>query len=175
MQGCRRSVDTGGKDKHSRSQPPTQNSAQSFWWQPWFQSLWSFSDYRASIIGISTGPQWTHMYVSMSVAAKYATKSKCLSMPGKRSRLPWRHHHGHGKASPCRLLIIVLDRRFGSGSGSEPNGCHTGGPGCQSTWTINSGTVWWETSNASEFGEMLVGCSAGRFVDSYTASVFAAW
>jgi len=46
-----------------------------------------------------TGQQWTCTYIGTSAAAKYATESKHLGMPGMGSIYPSRHHHGHGKAS----------------------------------------------------------------------------
>ena len=41
------------------------------------------------------------------------------------------------------VLATVPDRLFGSGSGPNPNRGQIAGPGCQSTRTVNSGTVRW--------------------------------
>jgi len=52
-------------------------------------------------LGISTSQQWTRMYVGMTAAERYATKSKLLDTPDAGSACPWRHHHGHGKEGWC--------------------------------------------------------------------------
>ena len=52
------------------------------------------------------------------------------------------HPHPHRRdRRPHIVLAAVPDRHFGSGSGSKPNPCQIGGPGCQQTRTVNSVTV----------------------------------
>lgn len=53
--------------------------------------------------GSSTGWRWSLIYVSMSAAAKYATRSRLLSTPGTESTCPSRPHHGHGNESRWTL------------------------------------------------------------------------
>ena len=71
------------------------------------------------------------------------------------------------------MLATVGDCRFGSGNGSEPNSCQTGGPGRQYTRTVNSGTIRWKSHKPSELPGLSVGFPAGPSVDSYNALVFA--
>lgn len=65
-------------------------------------------------LGIFTVQGWTYMYVSMSVAAKYAMESKYLRKPVTGSAFPWdtitamrsRHdglHHSHAKLNKIGL------------------------------------------------------------------------
>jgi len=75
-----------------------------------------------------------------------------------------------------QLLVVletVPDRHFGSGSGSEPNHCQTGGPGCQHTRTVDSGTVRCKSTNPSGLGGLSAGRTAGPSVDLYNVLVFA--
>ena len=74
------------------------------------------------------------------------------------------------------LLVVrmVPDRHFRSGSGPKPNRCQTGGPGCQYTRTVNSGTVQSKSLYPSEMRRLLAGCPAGPCIDSYMALV-AVW
>jgi len=71
------------------------------------------------------------------------------------------------------VLATDLDRRYRSGSGSEPNQWHIGGPGCQYGRTVNSNTVRWISSNPSQLGRLSVGRPAGSSVDLYNFLVFA--
>jgi len=68
---------------------------------------------------------------------------------------------------------MVPDRHFWSGSGSEPNRCQIGGPGCQHTRIVNSGTVQFKSPNPSGFGGLSAGCPVGPSVDLYNVLVFA--
>jgi hypothetical protein len=54
------------------------------------------------------------------------------------------------------VLATVPDRHFGSGSGSKLNRCQIGGPGCQHTRTVNSGTVRCKSPNPSGLGGLSV-------------------
>jgi len=91
---------------------------------------------------------------------------------------PPTHHSMHFRypciavCPPLVVLATVLDRRFGSGYGSEPTRFQIAGPGRQYTRTINSGTVRWTSQNPSQLGGLSAGCPAGRSVDSYNALVF---
>jgi len=60
------------------------------------------------------------------------------------------------------------------GTGSEPNRCQIGGPGCQYTRTVNSGPVRCKSPNPSELGRLSAGRPAGPSVDLYNVLVFAA-
>jgi hypothetical protein len=71
------------------------------------------------------------------------------------------------------VLATVPDRHFGSGSGSEPNRCQIGGPGCQHTRTVDSGTVRCKSPNPSGLGGLSAGRTAGPSVDLYNVLVFA--
>ena len=71
------------------------------------------------------------------------------------------------------VSMTVLDRHFGSGSGSEPNHCQMGGPGCLQTRTVNSGTVRWKSPNPSALGWSSAGRPACPSVDFYNVLVFA--
>jgi len=69
------------------------------------------------------------------------------------------------------VLTTVLDRHFGSGSGSEPNPCQISGLGCQHTQTVNSGTVRCKSPNPSGLGGLSVGRPVGPSVDLYNILV----
>jgi hypothetical protein len=69
------------------------------------------------------------------------------------------------------VLATVLERHFGSGSGSEPTRCQIGGPGCQHTPTVNSGTVRCKSPNPSWLGGLSAGRPAGPAVDLYNILV----
>ena len=71
------------------------------------------------------------------------------------------------------VLATVPDRHLGSGSGSEPNRCQIGGPGCQHTRTVNSGTVRCKSPNQSGLGGLSAGRPAGPSVDLYNVLIFA--
>jgi len=71
------------------------------------------------------------------------------------------------------VLATVPDRHFGSGCGSEPNRCQIGGPGCQHTRTVNSGTVRCKSPNPSGLGGLSAGRPAGPSVDLYNVLIFA--
>jgi len=71
------------------------------------------------------------------------------------------------------VWATVPDRHSSSGSGSEPNRCQIGGPGCQYSRTDNSGTVRCQYSNLSELGGLSAGRPAGPSVDLYNVLVFA--
>jgi len=71
------------------------------------------------------------------------------------------------------VLATVPDRHFGSGFGSKPNRCQNGGPGCQHTRTVNSGTVRCKSPNQSGLGGLSAGRPAGPSVDGYYVLVFA--
>ena len=74
---------------------------------------------------------------------------------------------------PEVVLATVPDRHFGSRSGSEPNHCQIGGPGCQHTRTVDSGTVRCKSPNPSGLGGLSAGRTAGPSVDLYNVLVFA--
>jgi len=71
------------------------------------------------------------------------------------------------------VLATVPDRHFGSGSGSEPNRCQIGGPGCQYTRIVNAGPVRCKSPNPCELGGLSAGHPAGPSVDLYNVLVFA--
>jgi hypothetical protein len=71
------------------------------------------------------------------------------------------------------VLAMVADRQFGSGSGSDPNRWHIGGPGCQNTRTVDSGTVRCKSPNLSGLGRLSVGRAARPSVDLYNVLVLA--
>jgi len=71
------------------------------------------------------------------------------------------------------VLATGPDRHLGSLSGFKPNCCPTGGPGCQYTRTVASGTVRWYTPNPSELGWLSARRPVGPAIDSYKALVFA--
>jgi len=71
------------------------------------------------------------------------------------------------------VLATVPDRHFGSGSVSEPNRCQIGGPGCQHTRSVDSGTVRCKSPNPSGLGGLSAGRTAGPSVDLYNVLVFA--
>jgi len=71
------------------------------------------------------------------------------------------------------VLATVPDHHFGSGSGSKPNRCQIGGPGCQHTRTVNSGTVRCKSPKPSGLGRLSAGRPAGPSVDLYNVLVFA--
>jgi len=71
------------------------------------------------------------------------------------------------------VLAMVLDRHFGSGSRSEPSRCQIGGPGCQSTRTVDSGTVPSTSPYPSEQGGLSAGCTVGPVVSTYNMLAFA--
>jgi len=70
------------------------------------------------------------------------------------------------------VLATVRNRLFGSRSGSHPNCSQIGCQGCESTQTVNSGTVQWKSPNPSEFGGLSAGRPAGLSVDSYKDLAF---
>jgi len=72
----------------------------------------------------------------------------------------------------CILLVMFADRHFGSGSGFNPNLCQMGGRGCQTTQTVDTGTVWWSSPNPSESGGMSAVHPAGSSMDSTRALTF---
>ena len=71
------------------------------------------------------------------------------------------------------VLATVPDCHFGSGSGSEPNCCQIGGPGCHHTRSVDSGTVRCKSPNPSELGGLSAGRTVGPSVDLYNVLVFA--
>jgi len=71
------------------------------------------------------------------------------------------------------VLATGLDRHFGSGYESEPNQSQIGGPGRQSTQTVDSGTVPSTSPYLSELGRISAGCIAGPSVNSYNMLAFA--
>jgi hypothetical protein len=77
------------------------------------------------------------------------------------------------RSSAHSVLATVAACHFGSGSGSKPNRCQIGGPGCQHTRTVNSGTVRCKSPNPSGFGGLSAGRPAGPSVDLYNVLVFA--
>jgi hypothetical protein len=79
----------------------------------------------------------------------------------------------HWRCGQLLVLATVPDRHFGSGSGSEPNRCQIGGPGCQHTRTVDSGTVRCKSPNPSGLGGLSAGRTAGPSVDLYNVLVFA--
>jgi hypothetical protein len=68
---------------------------------------------------------------------------------------------------------MVRDRHFRSGSRSELIRCQTGGPGCQHTGIVNSGTIGCKYLIPSRFGRLLAGLPAGLSLDLYNVGVFA--
>jgi len=80
---------------------------------------------------------------------------------------------GHFHTEPTVVLATILDRHFGSGSGSKPNRCQNGSPGRQKTRTAHLVTVPWKTPNPSELGGLSAGRPAGPSLDSYKAVEFA--
>jgi hypothetical protein len=85
----------------------------------------------------------------------------------------WNTGIGTRQDKTRRVLATVADRHFGSGSGSEPNRCQIGGPGCQHTRTVDSGTVRCKSPNTSGLGGLSAGRTAGPSVDLYNVLVFA--
>lgn len=76
---------------------------------------------------------------------------------------------------PGIVIATVLDSHFGSGSGSRPNHCQIGGPGCRQSRTINLGTCRWKSPNQTESGGLLAGPPAGPSIASYKALVVGVW
>jgi len=71
------------------------------------------------------------------------------------------------------VLATGRDRHFGSGYGLELNRSQMGGPGRQSTRTVDSGTVPSTSPYVSELGGFPAGCTPGPSVNSYTMLAFA--
>ena len=71
------------------------------------------------------------------------------------------------------MLVTVLDRHFGYGSGSKPNRSQIGGPDRQLTRTVYSGTVQSTSPYLSELGGFSAGCTAGPSVSTYNMLAFA--
>jgi len=69
------------------------------------------------------------------------------------------------------VLAIIPNRRFGTGSGSEPNRCWIGSFCSQSMQTVHSCMVQWKCPKPSELGGWSAGRPAGPSVDSYNALV----
>jgi len=90
-------------------------------------------------------------------------KCPCIWFPKNRNFV-WMFKHLR-----WRVLAMVLDSHFRSGSRSEQNLWKIGSLGCQYTWTVNSGTVGLKSPYSCEVGRMSVGPS----VDLYNVVVFA--
>jgi hypothetical protein len=73
------------------------------------------------------------------------------------------------------VLAAVLDRHFGSRSGSEQNPGQIGRLGRQQTRTVNSGMVQLTSRYPSELGGFSAGCTAGPSVNIYTILAFIIW
>jgi hypothetical protein len=70
-------------------------------------------------------------------------------------------------------LTTVLDRHFGSGSGSEPNYSQIGGLDCSLTRTVDLGTIQSSSPYLSDLDWFSAGCTAGASVNIYNVLAFA--
>ena len=71
------------------------------------------------------------------------------------------------------VLAMVLDCRFGSRSGSEPNPGQIGFPGRHCTRTVYQGKVEWKSCHQSGLAGLSAGYQVGLSVDSYNGLAFA--